>query len=358
MICNELYNEQGLGNQLWCYVVARIIAKRNNCGFCILKKERFKGNEFMNIDFGWHISGGHTSQRGYLFKLPRDIKNYYSEKRELSGATFSDMSDDISRTDPHLLNLPLYTKFDGNCQSTKYLDGYREDILEWISIKNGYAKYQANPNICIIHLRCGDFMRSKAYLPIEYYKNAMKHIKSINKDVIFQCVTDQKEKAEELLPGVAVIGSTLLGVADANNANHHHGGPIGVDFCLLMNAHYLIIPNSSFSWWAAYLNTYKKIVVAPKYWARFNVADGFWSPSDIITNDFTYLDRDGKIFSSDECWSEKDNFEKKHENMFNANNSLNKKWKKYNFLPMAYLVFFIKKLPTIKKRLSKIVLGR
>lgn len=358
MICNELYNAQGLGNQLWNYVITRIVAKRNNCGFCILKKERFKGNEFMNIDFGQHISGGHTSRGGYLFKLPRDIKNYYSEKRELSGATFSDMSDDISRTDPHLLNLPPYTKFDGNCQSIKYLDGYRDDILKWISIKDEYAKYRTDQNICIIHLRCGDFMRSRAFLPIEYYKNAMEYIKSIDKNVIFQCVTDQKDNAEKILPGVTVIGSAPLNASDKNNANHHHGGPVGVDFCLLMNAHYLIIPNSSFSWWAAYLNTNKKIVVAPKYWARFNIADGFWSPSDIITDDFIYLDKEGKKFSSDECWLEKNDFEKKREDMFNADNHLNKPWKKHRFLPMAYLVFFIKKSPVIKKRILKVVFGR
>lgn len=359
MICNELYKEQGLGNQLWNYILTRIIAKKNGYGFCILKKERFKGKEFMDLDFGEHLSGGHTSKRGYIFKLPNGIKNYYSEKRELLGSTLYDMSDDISRTDSQLLTLPSYTKFDGNCQSTKYLNGYKEDILKWISVKDEYIKkYKTDSNICIIHLRFGDFTKSKAFLPIEYYKNAMEHIKTINKDVIFQCVTDQKDRAEELLPGVKIIGSALLDALDTNKANHHHGGPIGIDFCLLMNAYYLIIPNSSFSWWAAYLNTNKKIVIAPKYWARFNIADGFWSPSDIITDEFTYLDKDGKIFSSTKCWQEKDTFEKKHANMFNSNNNLNKQWKKYKFIPLAYIVFFIKKIPTIKKRIMKIILNQ
>lgn len=355
MICNELYSEQGLGNQLWNYVVTRIIADRNGYDFCILKKERFKGKEFIDIDFGTPLTGGHTSKRGYLFKLPRGITNYYSEKRELLGNTLSDMTDDISRTDPHLLNLPPNTKFDGNCQSTKYLDGYREDILRWISIKDDYRKYRPAPNVCVIHLRYGDFMQSKAFLPIEYYKNAMAYISSIDSSVIFQCVTDQKEMAEKLLPGVPVIGSALLNTRDNNNANHHNGGPIGIDFCLLMNAEYVIIPNSSFSWWAAYLNTNKKTVVAPKYWARFNIADGFWSPSDIITDGFTYVDKKGEIFSSSECWTEKNGFEITHGSMFNSNNHLNKPWKKHQFLIAAYIAFFIKKMPTMKKRIFKLL---
>ena len=344
MICNELYNEQGLGNQLWNYALTRIIAKRNGCEFSILKAERFKGKDFMDIDFGTPLSGGQTSKRGYLFKLPNGIKYYYSERRELLGATLSDMSDDISRTDPHLLNLSPYTKFDGNCQSTKYLDGYRSDILKWISIKDTYKKYQPEPNICLIHLRLGDFMQSKAFLPIQYYKQAMEYIKSLDPSVTFQCITDQKEIAQKLFPEVIMVGSALSDTTDTHNALHHHGGPIGIDFCLLMHATYLIIPNSSFSWWAAYLNTVKKAVVAPKYWGRYNMHDGLWSPSDIITDGFTYLDKNGKTFSSSECWIEKTDFEKTHEHMFNSNNNLNKPWKKHRYLLSAYISFLLKKL--------------
>ncbi|MEO5646618.1 MAG: alpha-1,2-fucosyltransferase [Candidatus Paceibacterota bacterium] len=355
MICNELYDDQGLGNQLWNYVVTRIIAKRNSSDFSILKKERFKGKDFMNLDFGTPLQGGITSKRGYLFTLPNGITSYYKERRELFGTTtvLSDMTDDISRTDLHLLTVPSNTKIEGNCQSTKYLEGNKENILNWLTIKDEYRQYKTEPNVCVIHLRTGDFMQSKAFLPIEYYQQAMGHIKSIDSTIIFQCVTDQKEMAEILLPGVQVIGSAASIDTDRNNAPHHHGGPIGIDFSLLMNARYLIIPNSSFSWWAAYLNTTNKIIVAPKYWARFNIADGFWSPFDIITYGFTYLDKQGNVFSSEQCWEEKNAFEKKHENMFNADNELNKSWKKHRFLIMAYVAFIIKKLPTLHKHIFK-----
>ncbi len=356
MICNELYKDQGLGNQLWNYAVTRIIAKKNGCSFSILKKNRFKGADFMDLDFGAELTGGITSPRGYIFRLPHGIEHYYKERRELIGNTLSDMSDDISRTDPELLALPCHTKFDGNCQSTNYLDGYRNDVLTWMTIKPAYTQYKTDPNVCIIHLRCGDFMRSKAFLPIEYYKNAMEYVRSIDKDVVFQCVTDQKSVAEKVLPGVAVIGSAVLDMEDEKKAGHHHGGPIGIDFCLLKNARYLIIPNSSFSWWAAYLNTEKKIVVAPKYWARFNIADGFWSPSDIITDGFTYMDKQGEAFTSDACWDEKGVFEKEHEAMFNSDNKLNKPWKKPRSLIGAYVRFFIEKVPTLGRRILKIVL--
>ncbi len=350
MICNELYNEQGLGNQLWNYVVTRVIADRNGYEFSILKNERFKGRDFMDIDFGAPLSGGQTSPKGYLFSLPDGIEHYYRERSELLIKKFTDISDDVSRTDPHLLSLPDRTKFEGNCQSTKYLEGYREKILQWTPIKENYAQYTVPSNICVIHLRLGDFKQTKAFLPMQYYRDAMAYVQSINPQVIFQCVTDQKEEAEALLPGITVIGSSLLEANDAYRADHHFGGPIGIDFCLLRSAEYLIIPNSSFSWWAAYLNTNKKLVVAPKYWARFNIADGFWSPSDIITDEFTYLDKEGKTFSAAECWAEKDTFEKEHQDMFHTVPHINDSWKPRPLL-IAYLIFIIKKIPTIKQRL-------
>ncbi len=58
MICNELYNGQGLGNQLWNYALARIIAKKNGYDFSILGREKFKGKEFMELDFGKNLMGG------------------------------------------------------------------------------------------------------------------------------------------------------------------------------------------------------------------------------------------------------------------------------------------------------------
>ncbi|MEJ0001580.1 MAG: alpha-1,2-fucosyltransferase [bacterium] len=352
MICNELYSAQGLGNQLWNYALARIIAKRNGYDFAILKKDRFKGKDFIELDFGRDLPGGLTSPGGYIFALPRGIRHYYRERLELAGTTFADMSDDISRADPKLLSLPAGTKFDGNCQSTTYLEGYRKDILGWITIKEEYEQYKPEPNVCLIHLRLGDFMRSKAFLPLSYYQAAMAHVKSIDPSAVFQCVTDQKERAEKLLPGVPVVGTAAEKIEDPHHAAHHHGGPVGIDFCLLKNAHYLIIPNSSFSWWAAYLNTDKKIVVAPKYWARFNIADGFWSPGDIVTDDFTYLDKDGKIFSADQCRQEKEAFEKANEYKFNSAHSLNRPWKPRPLLA-AYAAFLAEKIADRAKRFFK-----
>ncbi len=300
MIVNELYDGQGLGNQLWNYVVARILAKNKQCDFSICAKERFKGAEFMELDFG--VSSV-------------EVPHHYKERMEfLSGTGI-----DISRTDPGLLAINPGTKFDGVCQSTKYLAGHHDEVISWIKIKGEYKNHSTDDNTCVIHIRTGDFKKIKGvFLPREYYLTAMKEMRKINKDMKFCCVTDEKKEAEKILPGVEVIGSALLGSYDERKAAHHRGGPIGIDFALIMNARYVIIPNSSFSWWAAYLNHRKEAVIAPKYWAQHNTSDGYWSTSDIITDSFTYLDRDGKTQTSAECWTEKNAYEAAHREIFST----------------------------------------
>jgi hypothetical protein len=314
MIINEFYNGQGLGNQLWNYAVLRILAKKNSCDFSVIGEKRFKGSEFMDIDFGKETLGGMTIDGGPAYKLPNGIKNYFREQKEyLNGTTI-----DISRTDPRLLELKDSTKFDGNCQSIKYLEGMRNDLLSWIKIKEEFKKHKTGDNVCVVHLRGGDFKKIKGvFLPQNYYLKAMEYIKSKNQNVTFSCVTDDVAFAKEFLPSdVEIIGSALEERNDNLKAGHHIGGPIGIDFSILMQAKYLIIPNSSFSWWAAYLNKDSEIIVAPKYWAAFNNSNGYWSTSDIITEGFTYLDKTGNFFTPEECVIEKDIFESKNHEIF------------------------------------------
>ncbi len=49
------------------------------------------------------------------------------------------------------------------------------------------------------------------------------------------------------------------------------------------------------------MNDNAKVIIAPKYWARHNVSDGYWSTGDAYTRPFLYMDRDGKVSDYYKC---------------------------------------------------------
>jgi hypothetical protein len=79
---------------------------------------------------------------------------------------------------------------------------------------------------------------------------------------------------------------------------------IGLDFYIVNNAKWLIIANSTFSWWAAWLNQKVNKIIAPKYFISHNLSDGYWSVGEIYTRCFHYMGRDGVVYDYETCKKE------------------------------------------------------
>ena len=71
---------------------------------------------------------------------------------------------------------------------------------------------------------------------------------------------------------------------------------IGCDYYAINNAKNLILSNSSFTIFPAWLNENNPYVIAPRYWARHNISDGQWSNTDMWTFGWNYLDKDGTVY--------------------------------------------------------------
>jgi len=87
---------------------------------------------------------------------------------------------------------------------------------------------------------------------------------------------------------------------------------IGFDFYVVNQAKWLIISNSTFGWWAAWLNNTANKILAPKYFAAHNFSNGFWSVGESYTKKFSYLDRKGKIFEFEQCKIDAEEFYKRN----------------------------------------------
>jgi len=290
MIINELYNGSGLGNQLWRYAVTRVIALNNGYEFGIMNPHKFKAGRILNLDFGKEVVGGAGPEGGPPTALPEGIERYYQEKSLMHPV----YNCDCRLYDPDLANIPDNTKIDGNMESEKYLEGRKDDVRKWLEINEDKQIYNfKKDDICILAFRGGEYRGiSDLFLPATYWRNAMKIMTQKNPNMQFKVITDDVGTAKGMFPEVPA---------------YHFNAE--ADWVLVRNAKNIIMSNSSFAWIPTWINDEIINVIAPKYWGKHNVSDGFWAQGDSLTKGWDYLDRDGSLFTYDECKKEKDQYE-------------------------------------------------
>lgn len=289
MIITELYNGQGLGNQLWSYVVTRTLAHDKGFDFGIMNPHKFKGKDFLDLDFGFEVVGGFGPEGGPPKSLPEGIEHYYVEK----DIWYNKFKCDIRDFDQNLLNISDKTKIEGYFQSEKFIIHRKDEIKNWLRVKPEFDCYDfSDDNICILNIRGGEYKgTSELILPKQYWVNAIKNMLQINENLEFIIITDDLKYAKNLLP---------------QYRSFHFN--IGLDYSIVKNAKYLILANSSFSFFPAWTSETVKYVIAPKYWARHNISDGFWACAFNMYQNWMWQDRSGQLFTFNECEEEYSNY--------------------------------------------------
>jgi len=284
MIATEFLEGQGLGNQLWCHATTRAIALRTNQEFGTFHPEKFKGQHFLDINTGTTIT------EDDLRKLM-----IYSEQRIING-----QGKDISPADSAMMSLVGGNLINGTMQSLKYFQEISKDeIASWIRIKN--PCWKLTHQICHIQIRGGDFLGTGlTLLPKKYFLDAMEFVREkFNPTISFVIITDHREYARWLLPEIPIMEEPIYGEPDIQDdpyqAPHHIGKNIPSAFKILAASSCNIISNSSFGWWATYLNPHNPFVVAPGYWAGFGYEENFWSTAEIQVPEWNYIDKRGNL---------------------------------------------------------------
>ena len=294
MIGTEFLYGQGFGNQLFCYVTARCVALDNNCVFGTIGQNLFGAPR-------WNKNGA------YFMEIPlgskavkNDFDNIYIEKsyRHHINTCRHDMQRgcDISLFDDNLAHVKDSTLICGNMQSEKYFIHRRKEIKEWLKVKPEYDSCEFYcDNLCIINMRGGEYVGLKElFLGRQYWLNGMENMRKINPRMRFMIITDDVKTAGRVLPEVSAYHFDLA-----------------KDYASIKNAKYLILSNSSFAYFPAFTSETVECVIAPKYWARFNVSNGYWATGQNIYAGWNYQDRCGKLYSSDECNNEFEDYKKR-----------------------------------------------
>lgn len=276
----------GLGNQMFQYGLYRKLS-------CLGKEVKadvswFKNNkaesprDFDLLQFPIHLDiCNHLERIVYKNFLTKFLCNYTSKQSLLY------IEKESGKYVPEIIGMNnIY--LDGYWQSEKYFKDIRDILVrdflfpEPVSSWEREMYYQIKKtNSVAIHIRRGDYLKhSDQFGDIctsKYYLGAISVIREKLKDPVFFVFSDDLLWSKEFLQNQIDVHFIDLG----NDTNCIH------DMKLMAACKHNIIANSSFSWWASWLNQNdEKIVIAPTKWQNKKACPDIrcnnWTPIEIM----------------------------------------------------------------------------
>ena len=240
----------GLGNQMFQYAYGFALAKRKKTNLLLdmsfFSEKKIATPRIFELD-QLCITQNNTKQKPFLTKIPK-----------------------IGNKLKSFLNY-----FEDYFQSEKFFADCTEEIRKEFQFKK---KLQIpKGNTVAIHVRRGDYVKFEDIHLVctpAYYENAITYIQSKVEAPIFYVFSEDLEWVKQ---NINIPSNSVFVDYNPNLSSSHN-----MQFMSLCK--HQIISNSSYSWWAAWLNQNpSKIIVAPDKW----FADG--RETDIYTDDMVRI---------------------------------------------------------------------
>jgi hypothetical protein len=249
----------GLGNQLFQYAIGRRLSILHKTRLFIDSSHfiNFRHRKFSLQNFKTNFEEI-TSYKKLAVKYPVSVL-------KLKAGCFTK----IQEKERSIVDIGEFTSnsfLSGYWQNELYFKNIRQVLLEEIQLKeknrtlNQFQKNIDNSNSVSIHIRRGDFLELKnknifKLLDIDYYKQAVQIIKSKISNPQFYIFSDDIDWTKNNMTFLEhpVYVDRRTGLKDYE------------ELILMSHCKHNIIANSTFSWWAAWLNkSSDKIVIQPK----------------------------------------------------------------------------------------------
>jgi hypothetical protein len=282
------YLKGGFGNQMQQYATALAIATKMDAKLKVdlsfFEKEEYR--ELYKMDkINVNIEQATQSEIERLKNEPNAPLIYRVLKKIGISSKYRKNTDICAlfgfKPDKRITELNHSAYLSGWCSAEVYVREIQHLLIDQFQPKsnlsqcaNQLSEKIKSTNAISIHIRRGDFLDLQHFfriVPIEYYKTAVNEIsKKIQNPQFFIFSNDQKWANEN----IDFVHNPIF--VDLTSCEKYTGYADVEEFELMKRCKHNIIGNSSFSWWAAYLNYNKeKIVIAPKKW--FN--DKFYQES-------------------------------------------------------------------------------
>ena len=178
----------------------------------------------------------------------------------------------------------------GYFQRRQYVDAVGTELIQSLSKSNIFAQlfsYPANNNIAV-HIRFGDYLTNSetrnfhGLTSISYYVEAVRFLQTSHDYDRIIIYSDNRQKALADFTSEYGIGKSPISLSSGVNEYE--------DLASISSSKGIVVSNSTFSWWAAWIGTqlHNCNVVAPRPWfATASAAD-----DNLLRNGWTVLDRE------------------------------------------------------------------
>jgi hypothetical protein len=266
----------GLGNQLFQYAAGIFLIERLN------RKVIFKSSnpklhkmnqktDLSDFNFKYEIepSDAIGSWKLLILRIVRRVMRYYFKYTYRGNIIFNSYESPVTGFDSNLGKIVNIKKASGYFQTHLYVDAIKEEFVSQLTLKNEskalktFLSLARIENPLMIHVRGGDFkshVNSTGLLSFQYFQKALEIGTRITEPSHIWFFSDDEEFCDETIDKLKIKNCRRI---------YPNSGLSPVETLVLMsNGSGIIISNSTFSWWAAYLSMRSEFVIAPDKWFR------------------------------------------------------------------------------------------
>ena len=248
----------GLGNQFFKYAAGYSLAKRLNAELWLIINNEAKIRNFTPTERPFLLDLFNIEYDKIIFsndplnlKLPEFNEPYkHYVVTDINYFDFKPNNDHVSKLQVYQLN-DFYDSY-------IYFQEFASDLKQLFTLKNSK---QSLPNMekilksesVAVHVRRGDYKNLGWTMPIDYQIDAISRMRKSLKNPHFFLFSDDPEYLKsfaKILPDATVVS--------------YEGSNCIEEFILMTACKHIVTSNSTFSWWAAWLNKNpNKIVISP-----------------------------------------------------------------------------------------------
>lgn len=265
----------GIGNQLFQYSLGKFLELENGIDLTFVAastgvRETQHNSKLSDFQFGKNLEISKRNKLvGFFSRVDRYLSHHVCKYNVLGEWCFRSYTQIGVGFDEDILKPQRFRRVRGYFQSYLYPESFKNQLIsefELVAPSEAFLSYAAEAEVIrpiIVHLRRGDYAElstSVGILGVDYYFNGIKALidSSSHKQIwIFSddakaslaLATQLEDKGlKDIKKGFEITDSETLKLMSLGSG--------------------IVIANSTFSWWSAFLGNYGNNVIAPQEWYK------------------------------------------------------------------------------------------